>query len=55
MTGPRTDDQAARDRLKEEFETAQRRMAEELGDKLPEVTSEEEADKIAVQWMKDDG
>jgi hypothetical protein len=52
MTGPRTDEQAARDRLKEEFEETQRKMAEELGDALPEVTSEEEADLVAVEWTK---
>jgi len=54
MTGLRTDDQAVRDRLKEEFEEIQRKMAEELGDALPEVTSEEEADMLAVEWTKDD-
>jgi hypothetical protein len=54
MAGPRTDDQAARDRAKREFEETQRRMAEELGDALPTVTSEEEADRIAVEWETDE-
>jgi len=55
MAGPRTDDQAARERMKTEFEEAQWRMAEELGDRLPEVTSEEEADKVSVEWQKGEG
>ena len=40
--------------MKREFETVQRRMAEELGDALPSVDTEEEADKIAVEWTKDE-
>ena len=52
MVNPRTHDQAARDRAKREFEENQRKMAEEVGDAMPVVTSEEEADRIAVEWEK---
>jgi hypothetical protein len=54
MAGPRTDDQAARERVKREFEEAQRRMADELGDAVPPVTSEEDADRVAVEWELND-
>jgi len=54
MASPPTYDQAARDWAKREFEEAQRKMAEEVGDAMPVVNSEEEADKIAVEWAKDE-
>jgi hypothetical protein len=52
MAGLLTHDQAARDRAKQELEEAQRKMAEEIGGAMPVATSEEEADKIAVEWEK---
>jgi hypothetical protein len=54
MAGRRTDDQPAPDRLKTEFEEAQRRMAEELRDTLHAVTSEGVADSVAPEWELDD-
>jgi hypothetical protein len=54
MAGPSIHDQAARDRAKREFENAQRKMAEEIGDAMPVITSEDEADQIAVEWEKDE-
>jgi hypothetical protein len=54
MVGPPKDDPAARDRAKMEFEEAQRKMAEELGDTLPGVASEGEADRAAVEWERND-
>jgi hypothetical protein len=56
MAGPRTDDKAAHDRARQDFEEIQRRMAEELGDAVPAVSSEEEADKVAIEssngWLR---
>ena len=52
MVDPRTHDEAARDQAKREFDEAQRKMAEEVGDVMPIVSSEEEADKVAAEWEK---
>jgi len=40
----------ARDLLKAEFARVQESMAREMGDALPRVSSEDEADEVAREW-----
>lgn len=52
MACSRTYNEAVRDRARREFEEAERKMVEEVGEDMPVVTAEEEADKAAVEWEK---